>query len=78
MAVDDRRVGSMSGLTEEEAKEFHGGFFTAALVFTGIAVVAHLLTWMWKPWIPTGPGGTYSSLQDAVTVASTYLTPFIG
>jgi light-harvesting complex 1 beta chain len=41
---------SLSGLTEDEAKEFHGIFVKSFLGFTAIAVVAHILVWMWKPW----------------------------
>ncbi len=53
-----------SGLTENEAKEFHGVFVTSFVIFTIVAIVAHILAWMWRPWIP-GPGG-YASLQDNV------------
>ena len=42
---------SLSGLTEDEAKEFHGIFMKSFLGFTAIAVVAHILVWMWKPWL---------------------------
>ena len=48
--ADDRK-GSLSGLTEQEAKEFHGVFVTSFIMFTAIAVVAHFLVWMWRPWL---------------------------
>lgn len=60
---DDRR-GSLSGLTEPEAKEFHSIFMTSFIGFVGVAVVAHILAWMWRPWLP-GPKG-YSSLMDGL------------
>jgi light-harvesting complex 1 beta chain len=41
---------SPSGLTEEEAKEFHEQFKTTYTAFVAIAAVAHLLVWVWKPW----------------------------
>jgi len=41
---------SLSGMSEQEAKEFHGIFATSFIVFTVIAVVAHLLAWNWRPW----------------------------
>ena len=47
----ERRDGSLSGLTEPEAKEFHKIFVTSFLVFTAIAVVAHILVWNWRPWL---------------------------
>jgi light-harvesting complex 1 beta chain len=48
--ADDRRT-SLSGLTEGEAKEFHGMFVTSFIVFTVIAIVAHILAWSWRPWL---------------------------
>jgi hypothetical protein len=47
--ADENR--SLSGLTEREAKEFHGVFMTSFIVFTVIAVVAHVLAWNWRPWL---------------------------
>ena len=43
--------GSLSGLTENEAKEFHSIFVISFLGFTAIAVVAHILVWNWRPWL---------------------------
>lgn len=48
--ADDRK-GSLSGLTEQEAREFHGMFVTSFIAFTAIAIVAHILVWNWRPWI---------------------------
>ncbi len=61
----DSRDGSLTGLTESEAKEFHGIFVTSFIIFTLIAIVAHFLVWQWRPWLP-GPNG-YTSLIDGVT-----------
>lgn len=65
------RQGSLSGLTEQEAKEFHGIFITSFIIFTLIAVVAHFLVWQWRPWLP-GTSGYAAIVQDAkaVTLAS--------
>lgn len=46
----DNRTGSLSGLTDNEAREFHGIFMTSFIGFTAIAAVAHVLVWMWRPW----------------------------
>ena len=62
------REGSLSGLTEQEAKEFHGIFMTSFIIFTLIAVVAHFLAWQWRPWLP-GAGGYASIFNDARDVA---------
>lgn len=41
---------SLSGLTEDEAKEFHKYFTTSFLGFVTIAVIAHVLTYAFAPW----------------------------
>jgi light-harvesting complex 1 beta chain len=41
---------TLSGLTESEAKEFHGIFVMSFVVFTVIAIIAHILAWNWCPW----------------------------
>jgi light-harvesting complex 1 beta chain len=54
MASDNgsgKRGGSLSGLTEQEAKEFHRIFVASFLGFTFIAIVAHFLVWQWRPWL---------------------------
>ena len=48
--ADDRR-GSLSGLSEQEAREFHGMFMTSFIAFTVIAIIAHVLVWNWRPWL---------------------------
>jgi light-harvesting complex 1 beta chain len=50
LAMADRN-GSISGLTENEAREFHGIFMSSFIGFTVVAVVAHVLVWMWRPWL---------------------------
>jgi light-harvesting complex 1 beta chain len=39
------------GMTEEEAKAFHGYFVAGMMVFFMVAVAAHALAWMWRPWL---------------------------
>ena len=76
MADRDERTATLSGLSEAEAKEFHKIFMTSFVIFTLIAIVAHILVWMWRPWLP-GPNG-YSELQTGVQHASLLLSRFIG
>jgi light-harvesting complex 1 beta chain len=45
------RSGSISGLSDDEAQEFHRYWIQGFVGFTGIAVVAHLLVWIWRPWL---------------------------
>jgi light-harvesting complex 1 beta chain len=66
MTVDrERRDVSLSGMTEGEAKEFHSIFVTSFLVFVAIAIVAHILVWSWRPWLP-GPNGYRTSMLDGL------------
>jgi light-harvesting complex 1 beta chain len=43
-------MASLSGLSEDDAKEFHEQFKTTFIAFLGVAAVAHLLVLAWKPW----------------------------
>ena len=65
MSLHSQHDVSSSGLSEAEAKEFHKVFMTSFLVFVGVAVFAHILAWIWRPWLP-GPGG-YASLEPTAT-----------
>jgi light-harvesting complex 1 beta chain len=58
--------GSLSGLSEQEAKEFHRIFMVSFIIFTLIAIVAHFLVWSWRPWLP-GPEG-YTAVTDGLNV----------
>lgn len=72
----DRNGGSLSGLTEQEAKEFHKLFVASFLIFTLIAIVAHFLVWSWRPWLP-GPQGYEESavlLESVQPVVQSALT----
>jgi light-harvesting complex 1 beta chain len=42
---------SITGLSEEQAQEFHGIFTQSMTGFLGVAAFAHLLAWLWRPWL---------------------------
>ncbi len=63
---------SPSGLSDSEAKEFHKVFVMSFTIFTVIAVVAHILAWMWRPWLP-GVNG-YALLDTATTVVQNMIS----
>lgn len=67
--------GSLTGLTDQEAQEFHRIFMTSFMVFVAVAVVAHILAWAWRPWLP-GPGG-YASLSDGAQGAVQFLSALV-
>lgn len=68
----ERIADEPTGISEAEAKEVHALFMKSFLIFTAVAVVAHILAWAWRPWLP-GPNG-YSSLMDGVNA----VLPHIG
>ena len=71
----DDRFGPGAYLTPEEAKEFHKIFVSSFIGFTIIAIIAHVLVWMWQPWLP-GVNG-YAMLNDGVEVATATITAFL-
>jgi light-harvesting complex 1 beta chain len=43
-------MASLSGLTEEQAKEFQDQFKVGFQTFLAIGLVAHVLVFAWRPW----------------------------
>ena len=39
-----------SGLTDEEAQEFHTYYVQGYLLWAAGAFFAHSLVWIWRPW----------------------------
>lgn len=64
----DEKTDTLTGLTGQEAKEFHRIFMVGFIGFTVIAIIAHSLVWWWRPWFPEVNG--YSELQDSVQHAA--------
>jgi light-harvesting complex 1 beta chain len=62
----DDRFGPGTYLTPDEAKEFHKLFMSSFILFTVVAIVAHILAWMWRPWLP-GPDGYGDTAMAIVT-----------
>ncbi len=63
---------SVSGLSEQEAKEFHKIFVVSFIVFVAIAIIAHILAWQWRPWLP-GPEG-YAVIDSASAAFSSFVS----
>lgn len=63
---------SISGLSEKEAKEFHKIFVVSFIIFVAIAIVAHILAWQWRPWLP-GPEG-YAMIDSASAAVSSFVS----
>ena len=41
---------SFTGLTDEQAQELHSVYMSGAILFTIVAIVAHIATYIWAPW----------------------------
>ena len=65
-----------SGLTEGEAREFHRIFMTSFIVFVVICIIAHILAWQWRPWLP-GPNGYTTSMLDGARLMASHVTSFL-
>jgi light-harvesting complex 1 beta chain len=67
----DRSTGPFSGLTAQEAREFHKAFIGGFIAFTVLAIIAHILVWNWRPWFPGLEG--YGSVIDQPAAESQLL-----
>ena len=47
----DRTDLSFTGLTDEQAQELHSVYVQGLYLFTFVAVVAHILVYIWRPWL---------------------------
>jgi light-harvesting complex 1 beta chain len=68
--ADNNRPGSLSGLSEAEAREFHGIFIKSFIAFTVIAIIAHFLVWQWRPWFPGVDGYKTSQVEIILPAAA--------
>ena len=41
---------SFTGLTDEQAQELHSVYMSGFILFTAVALVAHLAVLIWRPW----------------------------
>ena len=46
----DRYDLSFTGLTDQQAQELHSVYMSGLVLFTVVAVVAHLAVFIWQPW----------------------------
>jgi light-harvesting complex 1 beta chain len=69
--ADHSGPGGMSGLSEAEAREFHGIFVKSFIIFTVVAIIAHFLAWQWRPWLPSAAGYSYENVLPAALVPTT-------
>lgn len=51
--MSDKQGLYLGNVSDAEAKEFHNGFMMGFLIWLAVAVVAHYLVWLWRPWLST-------------------------
>ena len=76
MVDTERQGGSLSGLTDEEAREFHRIFMTSFILWIVVCFFAHVLVWFWRPWFP-GAESMKTSMLESLPSAVTQLLPFV-
>ena len=64
---------STSGLTPDEAREFHDYYTKGLVSFVIVAVIAHLLTWIWRPWFMSSKQASADFMQNSATTLQTLI-----
>ena len=74
--MTDITHGSVAGLIENDSTTYRGIFVASFAVFLAIAVLASLLTWKWRSWMPGAEGekSLIHGVKDAVYTFMSYLT----
>ena len=62
----------LGNVSDAEAKEFHNGFMMGFLIWLAVAVVAHYLVWLWRPWLSMKTAGL--DIDQAVSSLTSMLT----
>lgn len=73
MSDINMRASSGSGLTDSEAREFHSIFVTSFIGFTIVAIIAHILVWFWRPWLPGPNGYSGQAMLDGIELVKSLL-----
>ncbi|MEO1293311.1 MAG: light-harvesting antenna LH1, beta subunit [Pseudomonadota bacterium] len=68
---------SWTGLTDAEAKELHEVYISGMILFVAVAVVAHILVWLWRPWIPGPDGYPTASIEGATQLAQNLVSMIV-
>lgn len=73
--MSDKQGLYLGNVSDAEAKEFHNGFMMGFMIWLAVAIVAHYLVWIWRPWL-AAPGKTASleDIQQSITSITSLLT----
>ena len=67
----ENKRSTITGLNDEEAREYHSFFVTSTIGYIAIAIGAHFLVWQWRPWVPSAKGSAL--LEGAAASVTTML-----
>ncbi len=70
--MSDKQGLYLGNVSDAEAKEFHNGFMMGFLIWLAVAVVAHYLVWLWRPWLTMKTAGL--DIDQAVSSLTSLLT----
>lgn len=62
----------LGNVSDAEAKEFHNGFMMGFMIWLAVAIVAHYLVWLWRPWLSMKTASI--ELDQAISTITTLLT----
>lgn len=70
--------GSLTGLSNAEAQEFHKLFMQGFIGWVAICFFAHVLVWFWRPWFPGAASMQTAEawIIDNATQMSQYMLQF--
>ena len=60
----------LGNVSDAEAKEFHSGFMMGFMIWLAVAVIAHYLVWLWRPWLTTSKTAMIDIDQAVSTITS--------
>lgn len=63
----------LGNVSDAEAKEFHNGFMMGFFIWLAVAVIAHYLVWIWRPWLTAGKTAMIN-LDQTISTITTLLT----
>lgn len=58
----------LGNVSDAEAKEFHNAFMSGFYIWLLVAIVAHALVWMWRPWLTVDT--KRAALESLVTISN--------
>ncbi|RZU02858.1 light-harvesting protein [Rivibacter subsaxonicus] len=74
--MTDYSSATMHAVPPNDSRTFRGIFIASFVVLLAIALIAQLLTWSWRPWLPGAEAekSLVGDVKSAVYTFMSYLT----